>query len=138
MAVASQRFACIGLKPSSTPVLLLQARLGLVLASAAASGGGSRPSVALANALARAVERAVLGASLGTLVEVVGANSSSDAAAAAGVAQAGRGEVILEVTLFMCKENATVPSPRCEEQVGGREGGREGGKGGLARITSAM
>ncbi len=61
-------------------------------------------SVEQADAVAEAVQTAVVSTGAGTLVDIARINQTARS-------------VCLEVTLFRCRQNATVPSPDCEIQV---------------------
>ncbi|GAB4822983.1 hypothetical protein N2152v2_010029 [Parachlorella kessleri] len=74
-----------------------------------------------ASAVADTVEAAVVVGGVGSLVELVGfapnaSAAQSDSNPVLNVTE-GEGLVTLEVTLYACKDDATVPSPECELQI---------------------
>ncbi|GAB4821409.1 hypothetical protein N2152v2_008455 [Parachlorella kessleri] len=106
------------------PLLALDAVLAVSLDPA--SGQAAALSAWQASAVAQAINDALLTGSIGTLVEAVGyglvgaapsGGSAMNVTSATATAANGRPLVQLEVTLYTCRDNATVASPQCEQQV---------------------
>ncbi|GAB4822994.1 hypothetical protein N2152v2_010040 [Parachlorella kessleri] len=98
------------------PLVVLTCDLAVTLLDPAGPG----VNVSQASAVATVVEAAVVGG-VGTLVEMVGFSPDAKASQPAGGSLAnltqGEGLVTLEVTLYACKDDATVGSPECERQI---------------------